>query len=85
MSHKEKMIARRIRQIGRLAGFTPIYSSRMFTKLEGLTSTFIAQGKPEGVAKQLAAQQVRAGLPNPAFVRTRPFHGRSKYPWATNA
>lgn len=78
MSHKEKMQARRIRQLARLPGFTPIASYRTMSKLERLTSTFIAQGKPEDVAKQLAAQQVRAGLPNPSFVRTRPFTSRSK-------
>lgn len=82
MSHKEKMIARRIRQSGRLAGFTPVYSQRTYTKLERLTSTFVDQGHDENVARGMAAQQVRAGLPNPAFVRTRPFHGRSKYPSA---
>jgi hypothetical protein len=85
MSHKEKMTARRIRQLARLPGFTPMYNSAMGSKMERLTSTFILQGKPENVAQTLAAQQVRAGLPNPAFVRTRPFHGRSKYPLAASA
>jgi hypothetical protein len=85
MSHKEKMIARRIKQLARLPGFTPIYSQKLNAKLLRLTSTFVLQGKEATVAEQMAGQALRAGLPNPAFVRTRPFHGRSKYPLAASA
>lgn len=79
MEHKEKMRARRIRQLGRQAGFTPVYSGRINGRLVQATAKHVAAGKEPKVAEQLAAQEVRAGLPNPPFVRTRSFASRSKY------
>lgn len=80
MTHKEEMRERRIRQLGRVAGFTPVPSGRVDRKFEVAVKKHLAAGKKENVAQQLAMAEVRAGLPHPGFVRTRPFHSRSKYP-----
>lgn len=79
MTHKEKMTARRIRQLSRQRGFSAVSNSRLDGKLQFLTMGFVAQGKPEAVARSLAMQQIRGTLPPPGFVRTRPYNERSKY------
>ena len=80
MTHKEEMRERRIRQLGRVAGFTPVASSRVNRKFDSAVARHMKAGKEEKVAQQMAMAEVRAGLPHPGFVRTRPFHSRSKYP-----